>query len=59
MLYTKFQIKSLFSRLAAAAKDNTGEEDENIEDYENAEAEVILEEAVTAARAAQRKRKKS
>ena len=52
------QIKSLFSRLASASKDDTVSENEHLVDYENAEAEDALHEALTAAKSTLKKKKK-
>ena len=58
LLIKKLQIKSLFSRLASTAKDDTVSDNEHLIDYENAEAEDALHNALTAAKSTMKKKRK-
>ena len=52
------QIKGLFSRLAAVGKESVDAEKEDIINYENADGQVVFFDAMTAAKAAQKSKRK-
>ena len=57
-LFLYLQIKSLFSRLASKDRDDSRTEQDLIEDYDNMEAETVVQEAFEAAINVQKNKRK-
>ena len=57
-LFLYLQIKSLFSRLASKDRDDSRTEQDLIKDYDNMEAETVVQEAFKAAINVQKKKSK-